>query len=203
LAQYLWRHLHQPRFREHAWPSRTAPAAHQLASARRSTSTSPGSIAAWLNSTANSNHIRSSPLRRERDDPIALDARRWPSIECHAPGDLPELGTVSHKEIAALVGVAPFNQDSGKKRGERVAWGSRAAVRAALYMATLVATRRNPIIGAFYQRQLAAHKLKKLAITARMHKLFTILNGMVRHNVPWSTPGRLSVPSCAFQLATP
>ena len=102
--------------------------------------------------------------------------------------DLPELGSVSHKQIAALVGLAPFNQDSGKKRGQRVIWGGRASVRAALYMATLVATRRNPVIRTFYQRLLAMHKPKKLALTACMHKLLTILSAMVRHHTSWSAP---------------
>jgi transposase len=92
--------------------------------------------------------------------------------------DLPELGTLSHKQIAALVGLAPLNQDSGKKRGKRFIWGGRASVRGALYMATLVATRHNPVIRAFYQRLLATHKPKKLALTACMHKLLMILNAM-------------------------
>ena len=97
------------------------------------------------------------------------------------------------EQIAALVGLAPFNQDSGKKRGQRVIWGGRASVRAALYMATLVATRRNPVIRAFYQRLLAMHKPKKLALTACMRKLLTVLNAMVRHQSSWSA----SVPAGA------
>ena len=102
--------------------------------------------------------------------------------------DLPELGTLSHKQIAALVGLAPLNQDSGKKRGKRVVWGGRASVRGALYMATLVATRHNPMIRAFYQRLLATHKPQKLALTACMHKLLTILNAMVKSNTRWAPP---------------
>jgi transposase len=95
--------------------------------------------------------------------------------------DLPELGSLGNKQIAALVGgLAPLNQDSGKKQDKRIVWGGRASVRGALYMATLVATRRNPVIRAFYQRLLATHKPKKLALTACMHKLLTILNAMVR-----------------------
>ena len=85
------------------------------------------------------------------------------------------------------MGLAPLNQDSGKKRGKRVIWGGRASVRAALYMATLVATRRNPVIRAFYVRLLALHKPKKLALTACMHKMLIILNAMVRRQARWST----------------
>jgi transposase len=84
-----------------------------------------------------------------------------------------------------------LNQDSGKKRGKRVIWGGRASVRAALYMATLVATRRNPVIRTFYQRLLALHKPKKLALTACMHKLLTILNAMVKRQARWATPTAL------------
>src|SRR5207253_8133820 len=102
--------------------------------------------------------------------------------------DLPELGILSHKKLAALVGLAPLNQDSGQKRGKRIVWGGRGAVRAALYMATLVATRRNPLIRAFYQRLMAMHKPKKLALTACMHELLTILSAMVRHHTSWSAP---------------
>jgi len=98
------------------------------------------------------------------------------------------MGTMTNKQIAALVGLAPLNQDSGKKRGKRAIWGGRASVRAALYMATLVATRRNPVIQAFYQRLLAVHKPKKVALTACMHKLLSILNAMARRQSPWSAP---------------
>jgi transposase len=102
--------------------------------------------------------------------------------------DLPELGSMGHKQIAALVGVAPLNQDSGQRRGKRLVWGGRSSVRGALYMATLVATRRNPVIRAFYERLLAANKPKKLALTACMHKLLTILNAMVKRQARWATP---------------
>src|SRR5712671_2320345 len=97
-----------------------------------------------------------------------------------------------HKQIAALVGLAPLNQDSGKKRGKRVVWGGRASVRGALYMATLVATRHNPVIRVFYQRLLATHKPKKLALPACMHKLLTILNAMVRRQTRWAPPAALA-----------
>ena len=99
--------------------------------------------------------------------------------------DLPELGTLDRKKIAALVGVAPFNRDSGTLRGKRTIRGGRANVRAALYMAALVASQHNPILRCFYQRLLKAGKPKKLALTAVMRKLLTILNAIVRDQTPW------------------
>lgn len=102
--------------------------------------------------------------------------------------DLPELGTLSDKKIARLVGVAPINRDSGKHQGKRMIEGGRAHVRAALYMATLVATQHNPVIKAFYQRLLANGKLKKVALTACMRKLLTILNAMMRDQKHWKSP---------------
>jgi transposase len=103
--------------------------------------------------------------------------------------DLPELGTLSRQPIAALVGVAPFNRDSGRLRGKRCIAGGRPTVRAALYMAALVATRYNPVIRLYYHRLLAAGKCKKLALVACMRKLLTILNAILRTNKPWrSTP---------------
>ena len=113
--------------------------------------------------------VRSSPVWRERVDLLRSTPGVGPVLSATMLADLPELGTLSHKQIAALVGLAPLNQDSGKKRGKRVVWGGRASVRGALYMATLVATRRNPVISAFYQRLLGTHKPKKLALTACMH----------------------------------
>jgi len=107
-------------------------------------------------------------------------------------GQVPELGSLGHKQIAALVGVAPFNRDSGTLRGHRRVWGGRAAVRAVLYMSTLVATRYNPVMKAFYKRLLATGKLKKVALTACMHKLLTIMNAMVRDMTPWQ-PREVSI----------
>jgi transposase len=94
--------------------------------------------------------------------------------------ELPELGTLNRKKIAKLVGVAPLNQDSGKSSGRRRTWGGRATVRAPLYMATLVATRHNPVIRAFYARLLSRGKKKKVALVAAMRKLLTILNAKLR-----------------------
>lgn len=99
--------------------------------------------------------------------------------------DLPELGRINRKEIAALVGVAPFNRDSGRWRGKRTTWGGRSSVRAALYMAALSASRHNPVIRAFYEGLLEAGKPKKLALTACMRKLLVILNAMVRNGTLW------------------
>jgi transposase len=98
---------------------------------------------------------------------------------------LPELGHLNRKEIACLVGVAPLNQDSGKKRGRRIIWGGRATVRTALYMAALCATRFNPVIKVFYQRLVSAGKEKKVAIVACEHKLLLILNAIARTQEPW------------------
>jgi transposase len=100
-------------------------------------------------------------------------------------GDLPELGRLDRKRIAALVGIAPLNRDSGTLRGRRSVWGGRANVRRTLYMATLSAVRFNPTLRAFHARLRAAGKAKKVAIVACMRKLLTILNAMVRDNAPW------------------
>ena len=136
--------------------------------------------------------VRSSPVWRERVELLSSTPGVGPVLSATLLADLPELGTLSHKQITALVGLAPLNQDSGKKRGKRVVWGGRASVRGALYMATLVATRHNPVIRAFYERLLATHKPKKLALTACMHKLLTILNAMVRRQTRWSPPAALA-----------
>lgn len=99
--------------------------------------------------------------------------------------DVPELGHLNRKQIAALIGVAPLARDSGTLCGKRMAWGGRAPVRAVLYMGALVATRRNPVIRAFYRRLLAAGKPKKVALIACMRKLLTILNAMMRTSTTW------------------
>ena len=98
---------------------------------------------------------------------------------------LPELGKISHKSISYLVGVAPLNRDSGKFRGKRKIWGGRAKIRCVLYMAALVAVRFNPIIKAFYERLLQKGKLKKVALTACMHKMLILLNAMMKNNSSW------------------
>ena len=101
--------------------------------------------------------------------------------------DLPELGTLTRRQIAALVGVAPFNRDSGTLRGKRTVWGGRAQVRAVLYMATLSAMRCNPVIRAFYHRLREIGKPPKVALTACMRKLLVILNAIIRTQTPWKS----------------
>lgn len=102
--------------------------------------------------------------------------------------ELPELGTLSEKQIARLVGIAPINHDSGKHKGKRMIAGGRTSVRCGLYMATLVAIRHNPVIRKFYERLLANGKLKKVALVACMRKLLVILNAMLRDNKAWQAP---------------
>lgn len=101
-------------------------------------------------------------------------------------GSLPELGTLNRREISALVGVCPFNRDSGKMRGKRTIFGGRANVRAVLYMATLSAIRFNPPIKQFYDRLVKTGKLHKVAMVACMRKLLTVLNAMLKTMTPWT-----------------
>jgi len=129
--------------------------------------------------------LRASPLWREQDDLLQSVPGIGPIIALTLLAQLPELGRLSHGQIAALVGVAPLNRDSGTLRGRRAVWGGRQAVRTALYMGTLRATRCNPAIRLFYDRLLAAGKAKKVALVACMHKLLTILNAMRKHQTPW------------------
>ena len=129
--------------------------------------------------------LRASPLWRENDDLLQSVPGIGPVCARTFLLELPELGTLTRQQIAALVGVAPLNCDSGTLRGRRTIWGGRAHVRTVLYMGTLVATRFNPQIKAFYQRLLAAGKIKKVALTACMHKLLTMLNAMLKHRTSW------------------
>ena len=129
--------------------------------------------------------IEASPIWQAQRDLLCSVPGIGPTLAAVLLADLPELGTLSAKHLAALVGVAPLNQDSGTHRGHRIVWGGRAGVRAALYMAALVATRYNPLLRAFYQRLLERGKPKKVALTACMHKLLTILNAMLKYQTPW------------------
>ena len=129
--------------------------------------------------------IQQSPVWRAKEDLLRSVPGVGPIVSRTLLGELPELGQLNRRRIAALVGVAPFACDSGTLRGRRVVWGGRAPVRAALYMSALVATRRNPVIRAFYLRLVAAGKPKKVALTACMRKLLTILNVMLHTNTPW------------------
>jgi transposase len=130
--------------------------------------------------------IRTSPLWRAQEDLLRSVPGVGPIVARTLLAQLPELGTLPSKPLAALVGVAPLNRDSGLFRGRRMVWGGRATVRAVLYMGALVAVRHNPVLRAFYQRLRAAGKLPKVALTACMHKLLTILNAMVKHQQPWN-----------------
>ncbi len=130
--------------------------------------------------------IRSSPMWKDKVQLLRSAPGVGPVLSMTLLSDLPELGALNRGEIAALVGVAPFNRDSGALRGKRQVWGGRSQVRAALYMATLVATRYNPVLRSFYQRLCEAGKPKKVALTACMRKLLTILNVMAKHNRHWN-----------------
>lgn len=130
--------------------------------------------------------LRASPVWREREQllkPVKGVGRVLLSTLC---ASLPELGRLNRRQIAALVGVAPFNFDSGKFKGKRCCWGGRADVRAVLYMATLSAKRFNPPIRIFYERLIGAGKPKKVALTACMRKLLGILNAIVRDRTQWN-----------------
>jgi transposase len=129
--------------------------------------------------------IRASPVWREHDDLLQSTPGVGPVLSYTLVADLPELGTLSRQQIAALVGVAPLNRDSGTLRGKRTVWGGRARVRAVLYMSTLVAVRYNPVLHTFYERLRRAGKAPKVALTACMRKLLTILNAMIKHRTPW------------------
>ncbi|MGH7480724.1 MAG: IS110 family transposase [Longimicrobiales bacterium] len=129
--------------------------------------------------------IRQTPLWRERDDLLRSVPGVGPILATTLLAELPELGRLNRKQIAALVGVAPLNCESGRLRGRRVIWGGRARVRAVLYMGTLVAVRHNPVLRAFYERLLAVGKPKKVALTACMHQLLVILNALVAHRTVW------------------
>jgi transposase len=136
--------------------------------------------------------IEQSPVWRAREDLLQSVPGIGPVMSRTVLAELPELGTLNRKQIAALVGVAPFNRDSGRWRGQRTIWGGRATVRRALYMAALVATRWNPSIRAFYQRLRAAGKSPKVALVAAMRKLLTILNAMVHHGTRWQSAAEVA-----------
>ena len=132
--------------------------------------------------------LRQSPVWRDKEDLLRSVPGVGEQLALTLLAYLPELGTLDRRQIAALVGVAPFNRDSGTLRGKRTVWGGRARVRAVLYMSALAATRYNPVIRDFYQRLLAAGKPKKLALTACMRKLLVILNSMLKHGSSWCDP---------------
>ncbi len=129
--------------------------------------------------------IRLSPSWLEKDNLLKSVPGVGKVVSSSLLIELPELGRLNRRKIAALVGVAPLNRDSGTMRGRRTVWGGRAKLRAVMYMAALVASRHNPIIAAFYQRLLDAGKAKKVALVACMRKLLTILNAMMRTMTVW------------------
>jgi transposase len=129
--------------------------------------------------------LRNSPLWREKEDLLRSVKGIGPVTATTLLAELPELGQLNRKQIAALVGVAPFNCDSGNMHGRRAIWGGRACVRNVLYMAALSACRFNPVIRTFYDHLIQAGKLKKVALVACMRKLLTILNAMLRSGKPW------------------
>jgi transposase len=129
--------------------------------------------------------IQSSPIWRCKDDILQSVPGIGPVTSASLICDLPELGVLSPKKIAMLVGLAPLNCDSGKYKGRRRIWGGRASVRSGLYMATMAAIRCNPAIKGFYQRLTAAGKCHKVAATACMRKLLIIANAMLRDQTLW------------------
>jgi len=146
---------------------------------------------AWLEQALNEldaeldQTLRASPLWRERDHLLRSVPGIGPTVSRMLLAHLPELGQGSVKHIATLVGLAPLNRDSGAWRGTRAIWGGRRHVRAALYMAALVGVRHNPVLRTFYEGLLARGKPKKVALTACMHKLLTILHAILRDRTPW------------------
>ena len=137
--------------------------------------------------------IRQSPIWREKDNLLQSAPGVGPTLAVTLLAGLPELGRLDRKKIAALVGVAPLNRDSGTFRGRRTTWGGRSHIRSVLYMAALSAIRFNPVIRIFYQRLRQSGKVPKLALVACMRKMLTILNSMIKNQTPW----RLSTSSDA------
>jgi transposase len=132
--------------------------------------------------------IRQSPVWRESENLLRTAPGVGPVLATTLLADVPELGRLNRRQIAALVGVAPLNWDSGQQRGTRHIWGGRAPVRTALYMATLAAVRCNPVIRTFFARLSAAGKPRKVALVACMRKLLTILNAMMQRGAAWKPP---------------
>ena len=132
-----------------------------------------------------SGFIQSSPVWKAKEQILTSIKGIGPVTAATLLAALPELGSVSRHKVSALAGLCPYNRDSGKHKGKRSIWGGRAAVRSVLYMATLAATRFNPVIKTFYDRLRKAGKLHKVAITAAMRKLLVILNAMLRDNRRW------------------
>ena len=143
-----------------------------------------------------SKRIQRNPVWREREDLLRSVPGVGPVLGMTLLAEVPELGELGGKQIASLLGVAPFNRDSGILRGRRTVWGGRAPARQTLYMATLTATRHNPVIRDFYLRLCGSGKAKKVALTACMRKLLVILNSMLKHGAAWDPSfARTEVPA--------
>ena len=134
--------------------------------------------------------VQASPVWRVQDERLRSVPGIGPTTARTLLAELPELGQLNRRAIAALVGVAPFNCDSGRHRGQRHIWGGRAAVRAVLYMAAVSAARHNPVLRTFYRRLRDAGKPAKVALIATMRKLLTIVNTMTKHHTTWNPDGR-------------
>ena len=131
--------------------------------------------------------LRASPVWRAKEHLLRSIPGVGPVLSATLLADVPELGSVGHKQLAALIGVAPLNRDSGQWRGRRSAWGGRGHVRAVLYMATTVAVRRNPVLKLLYERLLGLGKQRKVALVACMRKLLRICNAVIAHQLAWRT----------------
>jgi transposase len=129
--------------------------------------------------------IKRSPVWRVKDDLLQSVPGIGPTVSRTLLAELPELGQLDRRAIAALVGVAPFNRDSGRSRGRRYIRGGRASLRASLYMGALVAARHNPVLRTYYRRLRDAGKPSKVALVAVMRKLLTIVNAMMKHQLKW------------------
>lgn len=135
-----------------------------------------------------SQFIHNSTIWREKDDLLQSVPGVGPVVSKAILSQLPEIGTLDRRQIASLTGLAPFNHDSATIRGKRAIWGGRSHVRTSLFMAALTAIRCNPVIKAFYTRLIEAGKKPKVALTACMRKLITILNSIIQHKTPWQVP---------------
>jgi transposase len=141
--------------------------------------------------------VRQSPVWREQDNLLRSVPGVGQVLSVSLITGLPELGTLSRRQIAALVGVAPLSRDSGQFRGKRIVWGGRAHIRSVLYMAALSASRTNPSITRFYRRLVEAGKKPKVALTACMRKLLSILNAIMKTRTPW----QVDHPTCPAPYA--